>query len=62
MPGTVRGDRIEGSVSSGRISCNGVPITVTGSFNANRVVQARAAIGGGATGAIGDTIRAVAPR
>jgi hypothetical protein len=61
VDGKVRGDRIEGTISTTILECNKVRFTVTGTFNANRVVQARATIGGGAIRGIGDTIRAVAP-
>lgn len=61
LEGTISGDRISGTVSGVAISCNGVPIGVSGSFNASRVAQARQAADRRSLFRIGDSLRHLMP-
>lgn len=48
VTGTVKGNAITGSISSSGVTCNGIPITITGSFNLEKVAagsQSRASGG-----------------
>lgn len=48
VAGTVQGDTITGSISSAGVTCNGIPFTITGNFDLQRVAagaQSRASGG-----------------
>lgn len=55
--GTIAGNRITGTISGSSITCNGIPFTVTGSFNVVRVGSSRAVLDGRVMSGIGSALR-----
>lgn len=61
VAGTVKGDTITGSISSSGVTCNGIPITITGNFNLEKVAagsQSRAS--GGLMQSLRSTVSGIA--
>lgn len=60
VAGTAKGDTVTGSISSSGLTCNGIPITITGNFNLEKVAAgSQSRVSGGLMQSLRSTVSGI---